>query len=65
MLQKWRDNIGSKTSDVLLDKQFGILQLEHFPLPALEKQRNLKQTIPLLFVSSMLSYSYCRGMHEF
>lgn len=27
MLQKWRDNIGSKTSDVLLDKQFGILQL--------------------------------------
>lgn len=58
MPQKRRDNIGSKTFHVLLDKQFWVLQFATLSTLSLRKTKK-PQTIPflsmvLLLVSSML-----------
>lgn len=49
MQQKRRDNIGLKTSDVLLDKQFWILQFVTLSTPGLRKTKKpcTNNSVPL------------------
>lgn len=59
MPQKLRDNIGSKTSDALLDKEFWILQFIMLSTPSLRKTKKpqTNNSFPLIDAATCFLYA--------